>query len=79
MYIYIGLGTGRFGLVLAFLATRPVPIGFGVFQPAILVKLVKSPSIRVGWGGLCRQVGWVGHVGWVFLGATVLKFKIQIS
>jgi hypothetical protein len=82
MSIYIGLGTGWFGLVWPFWPPDLCPLDLVFSNLQYSMKLVKSPGIRVGWGGLCGQVGWVGHVGWVFLGAiifNVLKFKFQIS
>jgi hypothetical protein len=49
----LGLGTGRFGRVSARSATRPVPIGFGDFQPAVNSNF----NIPVGYLGRMGRVG----------------------
>jgi hypothetical protein len=58
----VGLGTGRFWRVSACSATRPVPIGFGQFQPAVNSKNSKF----VGYSGRTDRVarGRVGRAGW---------------
>jgi hypothetical protein len=38
---FLGVGTGRFEWVLAFLATRPETSGFGKTQPATRIKITK--------------------------------------
>ena len=58
--LYVGLGIGRFERILAFLAARPEPIGFGVFQHAILSENTKN----TGYSGRTRRValaGWSGE------------------
>jgi hypothetical protein len=52
----LGLGTGRFGRVLARSATRPVLIGFEIFQPVIVREIWKTggySAVRIGffWSG----------------------------
>jgi hypothetical protein len=48
----LGLCTGRFGRVLARSVTRPVPIGFGNFQPVISKGNVKTG----GYSGSSNRV-----------------------
>jgi hypothetical protein len=43
----LGLGTGRFGWVLARSATRPVPLGFEEFQPVVNSNFSISVGYRV--------------------------------
>ena len=57
LWPHLGLGTGRFGRILACSATRPMPIGFGVFQPTRLSENAKT----AGYLGRTGQVGWVGN------------------
>jgi hypothetical protein len=57
---------GRFGQVSARLATRPVLIGFGQFQPAMNNKNNKP----VGFSGMTDRVcasGRRGESGWTHL------------
>ena len=51
IWLEVGLGTGWFGPVSACSATRPVPIGFGQFQPAVNSKF----SIPVRYSGRTGQ------------------------
>jgi hypothetical protein len=48
----LGLGISRFEQILAFLATRPVTIGFGFFQPPIISENNKT-------------IGYLGRTGMV--------------
>jgi hypothetical protein len=72
----VGLGMGWFGRVSAHSATRPVPIGFGQFQPAMNSKNGKPVgySGRTDWVCAGRLVRLVGRVG---LNASSLIFSIS--
>jgi hypothetical protein len=58
----LGLGMGRFKQVLAFLATQPVTIGFGFFQPPIISENNKIVGY-LGRTGMVAQAGWFGCLG----------------
>ena len=61
---------GRFGRVLARSATRPVPIGFGIFQPVAVREMWKT-------GGYSSDLGRVGQANREFLGDFHLNDQKQ--
>jgi hypothetical protein len=50
---------GQFGRVLAFLATRPVPLGFEQILPAVFSENTESVGY-LGRAGRIARAGWSG-------------------